>query len=93
MGVPPNRWFTMENGIKRDDVEGPIFQETSIWGIPEYNKGVRHFQSQTEAEPPENQSGCRKVNDFLVASQPVNYLVCHVRNRHVFPSYAKLHNV
>jgi len=30
MGIPPNEWFLMENPIKMDVLEVPLFQETSI---------------------------------------------------------------
>ena len=30
IGVPPNGWFIMEHPIKMDDLEVPLFQETSI---------------------------------------------------------------
>ena len=31
MGDPKNGWFTMENLIGMDDLEIPLFQETSIY--------------------------------------------------------------
>ena len=31
IGVPQNRWFTMENPIKMDDLGVPLFSETSIY--------------------------------------------------------------
>ena len=30
IGVPQNGWFIMENLIKKDDLEVPLFLETSI---------------------------------------------------------------
>ena len=30
IGVPPNRWFIMENSIKMDDLGVPLFPETPI---------------------------------------------------------------
>ena len=34
IGVPQNRWFIMENPIKMDDLEVPLFSETSISAYP-----------------------------------------------------------
>ena len=59
IGVPQNRWFIRENPIKLDDLDVPLYLETSTfpkippaknWGSP------RHHRCSRPAVPPENRS-------------------------------------
>ena len=92
--VPELVKLKMETKAKLAEVEMALSQ-WGIWGIPQNSTligtmmkthriwgfgGVRNFQTQISAEP---------------ARESIFNLVCHVRNQHVFLSYAyaKLHNV
>ena len=42
MGVPKNGWFIRENPTKMDDLGVPLFQETSIYFLPETFCELKH---------------------------------------------------
>ena len=51
IGVPQNRWFIMENPIKMDDLEVPLFLETPILNFQAYHNPKKKHWDPDESSP------------------------------------------
>ena len=62
IGVPQNGWFKMENPIKMDDLEVPLFLETSKCSK------FGHFHSQTWADAARRRADPKITNGKLLGA-------------------------